>query len=88
MITRHVLRYSAIPTITVVGLTIGFLVSGSVIIETVFNLPGLGVLFVDAVGARDFPVIQALTVLFATAVVVVNIVTDLAYAWADPRVRL
>jgi peptide/nickel transport system permease protein len=88
VMVRHVLRNSAIPTITVIGLSLGFLVSGSVIIESVFDLPGLGQLFVASVTARDFPVIEGLTVLFGAAVVVINVLTDLAYGIADPRVRL
>jgi peptide/nickel transport system permease protein len=83
-----VLRNASISTVTLVGLTIGALLSGIVVVENVFNIPGLGVLLVSAVSARDFPMIQALVVVMAVAVIAVNLLTDLAYAVIDPRVRL
>ncbi len=84
----HCLRNASISTVTVVGLTMGGLVSGTVVIENVFAIPGLGTLLVSSVSARDFPTIQGLVVVLALAVVLINLLTDLAYAAIDPRVRL
>jgi peptide/nickel transport system permease protein len=85
---RHVLRNASISTVTLVGLTIGGLLSGALIVENVFALPGLGPQLVSAVSARDYPMVQALVVVLATGVVVINLLTDLTYAVIDPRVRL
>lgn len=85
---KHVLRNSLISTVTVLGLNIGFLLSGLVIIENVFALPGLGSELVNSIFAQDYPMIQALTLVFGVAVVAINLLTDLAYAKLDPRVRL
>lgn len=85
---RHVLRNASISTVTLVGLTIGALLSGIVVVENVFGIPGLGTLLVSSVSARDFPMIQGLVVVMAVAVVLINLLTDLAYAVIDPRVRL
>jgi peptide/nickel transport system permease protein len=88
IIFKHVLRNSLISTVTVLGLNIGFLLSGLVIIENVFALPGLGSELVNSILARDYPLVQALTLVFGVAVVAINLLTDLAYAKLDPRVRL
>jgi peptide/nickel transport system permease protein len=88
IIFKHVLRNSLVSTVTVLGLNIGFLLSGLVIIENVFALPGLGTELVNSIEARDYPEIQALTLIFGVAVVAINLLTDLAYAKLDPRVRL
>jgi peptide/nickel transport system permease protein len=88
IVLKHVLRNSLVSTVTVLGLNIGFLLSGLVIIENVFALPGLGSELVNAVLAQDYPMIQALTLIFGFAVVAINLLTDLAYAKLDPRVRL
>jgi peptide/nickel transport system permease protein len=88
ILRRHVLRTSLISTVTIVGLNTGFLLSGAVIVENVFALPGLGSLMVHAVGARDFPVVVAVALLFGVGVVLVSLVTDLANALLDPRIRL
>jgi peptide/nickel transport system permease protein len=85
---KHVLRNSLIAMITVLGINIGFLISGAVVIENIFALPGLGSLLVSSILARDYPVIQALTLVFGLAVIVVNLLVDLSYATLDPRVRL
>ncbi len=84
----HCLRNASISTVTVVGLTMGALVSGTVIVENVFAIPGLGALLVSSVSARDFPTVQGLVVVLALAVIAINLLTDLAYAAIDPRVRL
>lgn len=88
IVTKHVLRNSLVSTVTVLGLNIGFLLSGLVIIENVFSLPGLGSELVSSIVDRDYPTIQALTLLFGVAVVAINLLTDLLYAYLDPRVRL
>jgi peptide/nickel transport system permease protein len=88
IVLKHVLRNSLISTVTILGLNIGFLLSGLVIIENVFALPGLGSELVGSILERDYPLIQALTLIFALAVITINLVTDLAYAKLDPRVRL
>ncbi len=85
---KHVLRNSLVSTVTILGLNIGFLLSGLVIIENVFALPGLGGELVNAILQRDYPMVQALALVFGVAVVVINLLTDLAYAKLDPRVRL
>jgi peptide/nickel transport system permease protein len=84
----YVVRNSAISTVTLVGLWAGVLISATVVIENIFTIPGLGSLLVQAVQTRDYPVIQALTLLFGAFVVVVSLLTDLAYSMLDPRVRL
>lgn len=85
---KHVLRNSLISTVTLMSLLIGVLLSGTVVVESVFSLPGLGSLLVRSVTARDFPVVQTLTLLFGFTVVFVSLATDLLYAVIDPRVRL
>ena len=88
IVIRHALPNTLIPLVTVIGLTVGFLIGGSVIIEQVFSLPGLGSYLFNALTARDLPVIQAVVLLTGTAFVLVNVVVDLSYAWLDPRIRL
>jgi ABC-type dipeptide/oligopeptide/nickel transport system permease component len=88
VIYRHALRNAAIPVITVTGLSLGFMLSGTIIIETVFSWPGLGRLIVQAVPGRDFPVIQAGVFVFAVIFVGINLLVDVLYTVVDPRVRL
>lgn len=85
---KHVLRNSLTSTVTLLGLLFAVLLSGAVVIENVFAIPGLGSLLVSSVSARDFPVIQALTLVFGVIVVLAGLLADLAYAAIDPRVRL
>jgi peptide/nickel transport system permease protein len=87
VITAHVLRNALIPATTLLGLSIGSLMGGTVILEKVFALPGAGALLIDSIGARDYPVVQAATMVFATMVILVNLVTDVIYSFLDPRVR-
>ena len=84
----HVLRNSAIPIITLLGLEIAAMLGGAVIIETVFAWPGLGQLTIQAIQARDFPVVQAIVIFISVIYIGVNLLTDLLYAVIDPRVRL
>jgi peptide/nickel transport system permease protein len=85
---RHVLRNASISTVTLMGLTTGAMLSWTVLVENVFSIPGLGTQLVASVSARDFTMVQGLVVLLASAVVVINLLTDLAYVVIDPRVRL
>ncbi|MEN3284298.1 MAG: peptide/nickel transport system permease protein [Solirubrobacteraceae bacterium] len=85
---KHVMRNSVISTVTLMAVSVGALLSQSVVLENVFSLPGLGSSLVAAVTTRDFPVVQALTLLFGLIVVLVSLLTDLLYALIDPRVRL
>ncbi|MEP7187902.1 MAG: ABC transporter permease, partial [Roseiflexaceae bacterium] len=87
VITAHVLRNALIPAVTLLGLSIGSLMGGTVILEKVFALPGAGALLIDSIGARDYPVVQAATMVFATMVILVNLLTDIVYSYLDPRVR-
>jgi len=84
---RHILRNALISTASLVGVMLGYSIGGTVIIETVFNIPGIGSLMVSSIGTRDYPVVQAVTVVFALFVIVVNLLTDLTYSILDPRVR-
>lgn len=83
----HALRNAAVPIVTIIGVGIAMLIGGVVVTESVFNLPGLGRLVVEAVLARDYPVIQALILLFALVYVLINLVVDLLYTVFDPRIR-
>ncbi len=82
------LRNAAGPFLTVTGLSLGFMLSGTLVIETVFSWPGLGRLIVQAVPGRDFPVIQAAVFVFAVVFVVVNLVVDVVHGLVDPRARI
>ena len=84
---RHAFRAASMPIVTIVGLSFAGAVTGAVLIESVFAIPGMGRLFVGAVGDRDFPVIQGLMMIFAGAYVFLNLLVDIAYAFLDPRVR-
>ncbi len=84
----HVLRNAAIPTVSIIGVNLGYLVGGSLVIEKVFAVPGIGSLMVNAIFARDFPTIQAVALFVALFVVVVGILTDVVYTMLDPRVDL
>jgi peptide/nickel transport system permease protein len=88
VILKHALRNALIPIITVMGLQIGVLLSGAIITENVFAWPGIGTLLINAIEARDYPLVQGCVLLISLSYVVVNLVTDLVYGWADPRIRL
>lgn len=83
----HVLRNALLPVATLAGFEVVFLMSGQIIVETIFNLPGLGKLFVQAVAARDYPVLQAIVMFIAGVVLLANLTVDVMYAWLDPRIR-
>ena len=87
VLTRHALKNAMLPVLTVIGIEFAFLMGGLVVTEQVFNLNGLGLLFVQAVAHRDYTLTQALVLLVAAIFIVVNFVMDLMYAWIDPRIR-
>ncbi|MFO8058039.1 MAG: ABC transporter permease [bacterium] len=88
VIFKHALRNALIPSISVVGLQAGALLAGAIITETIFAWPGIGSMLIQAIHARDFPLVQGTVIVIALSYVLVNLVTDIAYAVADPRVRL
>jgi oligopeptide transport system permease protein len=88
VVVRHILKNSLIPVVTTLGPTFAFLVTGSVIVETLFTIPGIGRAFVVAIDSRDYPMILGTTVLFSVIIAVANLVVDVAYVFIDPRVRL
>ena len=87
LVRRHVLRNGLMATVTILGVNIGWLMGGSVVVETVFSLPGLGALIVSSISARDYPMIQGIALFFGLLVILINLLTDLLYASLDPRVR-
>ena len=87
VIIRHAIKNALIPVVTLVGLQMPILVGGSVIIEEIFVLPGIGRLFLEALEWRDYEVVSGINLLFATAVVGINLMIDLIYPFLDPRVR-
>lgn len=88
VILGHALRNALIPTVTMIGLQLGFLIGGAVVVETVFAWPGIGLLVVDSIFARDYPVVQGVVLVIAVMVVVVNLAVDVVYTILDPRIRL
>ena len=87
VVYKHAFRNAIIPVVTVIGLQAGDLLAGAIIIENVFHLPGIGRLVFEAIGQRDLPVIQGTVLFIATAIVLINFVTDIAYGFFDPRIR-
>ncbi|MGH6887516.1 MAG: ABC transporter permease [Geminicoccales bacterium] len=87
ILARHAMKNAMLPVITVVGLEFAFLLGGLVVTEQVFNLNGLGLLFVEAISHRDYTLTQALVLIVASVFIFVNFATDIAYAWLDPRIR-
>jgi peptide/nickel transport system permease protein len=88
IVFKHALRSAAIPIATVLGIIFVGALSGSVLVESVFAMPGLGGLAVQATGQHDLPLIQGVVVYFTVIVIAVNLLVDLAYGWLDPRVRV
>lgn len=87
VVYKHAIKNALIPIVTVIGMNIGLLMGGAVLTETIFTLPGLGKYIADAILAYDYPVVQGFTLFFATAFVVINLITDLIYVYIDPRIR-
>jgi peptide/nickel transport system permease protein len=87
VILRHALKNAMLPVITLLGLSLAFLISGSVLIERVFAIPGVGRLALDSTTNHDYPVVEGIVLMSATAIVLANLLTDVLYAWLDPRIR-
>jgi peptide/nickel transport system permease protein len=87
VLMRHALRNAAVPIVTVIGIGVALLIGGVVVTESVFSIPGLGRLTVDAVLSRDYPTVQAVILLFSLAYVLINLLVDVAYTLLDPRIR-
>ena len=86
-VLRHALRNSLIPVVTIVGLQLGSVLTGTIITETIFSWPGVGRLLIQAISFRDYPLVQGCILLIAVTYVAMNLVVDLLYAWLDPRIR-
>lgn len=87
VLSRHALRNALIPVVTMMGLQFGFLLGGSIVVEKVFNWPGMGRLLVDAVEMRDYPVMQTCVLLFSMEFLLINLAVDLLYGWLNPSIR-
>jgi peptide/nickel transport system permease protein len=87
VIFKHALKNALIPTVTVMGLQIGFLIGGAIVVETLFAMPGLGTFGIDAIIARDYQQVQGFALLTALAFVIMNLIVDLTYTFLDPRIR-
>jgi len=87
VLMHHGLRAAAVPIVTVIGIGVALLIGGVVVTESVYGIPGIGRLVVDAVLARDYPTIQAVVLLFSVAYVLINLLVDLSYVFLDPRIR-
>jgi peptide/nickel transport system permease protein len=88
VVFRHAMRNALLPVVTIIGLSLGGLLSGAVLTETVFGLPGVGRTLFESITARDYTVVQAFTLVIAIIYVSVNLIVDLMYAFLDPRIRL
>ena len=87
VVVRHAMKNALIPVITLIGLQLPILIGGSVIIETLFNLPGLGSLLIDSLSMRDYPMVSGVNLIFASFILFINLLIDLLYAYLDPRIR-
>ena len=87
VVIRHALKNALIPVVTLIGIQFPLIVGGSLIIEELFQLPGIGRLMMDAIGRRDYPVVSGINLVVATVVVLMNVLVDLTYAWIDPRIH-
>jgi peptide/nickel transport system permease protein len=88
VVLGHAVRNALVPVITVIGIQCGYLLGGTVIVEQIFAIPGIGRLALDAVSQRDYPVVQGTTLFIAAAFVLMNLVTDIVYGFVDPRIRV
>ena len=87
LLMKHALKNASVPIVTIIGVGVALLIGGVVVTESVFNIPGLGRLVLDAVLARDYPVIQGLILFFSFVYIVINLLIDLSYTLFDPRIR-
>ena len=88
VVVNHALKNAAIPVVTMIGLSIGMMLGGAVVTETVFSWPGMGRLVIQAISNRDFPVVQAFVALNAVVILLINLLVDITYSWLDPRIRV
>jgi peptide/nickel transport system permease protein len=88
IIFKHALRNATIPVITTAGIQLGYLIGGTIVIESMFAIPGMGRLLLQAVEQRDYPVVQGIIVIFGISIVVLNIIVDILYSVIDPRIEL
>ena len=86
VVVRHALKNAIMPVVTIIGILVPILIGGNVIMEQIFNIPGLGRFFIDALNSRDYPIIQVMNLISAGTFIVVTIIIDLSYAWLDPRI--
>jgi ABC-type dipeptide/oligopeptide/nickel transport system permease component len=86
VINKHALKNALLPIVTLVGLELGFLLGGTVVTETVFSWPGVGLLAVQAISGRDYPVAQTVILITSVSFVLINLAVDLLYTWLDPRI--
>jgi len=87
VVLGHAIKNAAIPVVTILGQQVGTLIGGAVVTETIFSIPGMGRMIVEAISYRDFPVVQAAVLLLAMTVLLANLATDLVYGYLDPRIR-
>jgi peptide/nickel transport system permease protein len=88
VLIRHALRNALMPVVTIFGLQMAFLIGGTVIFESIFSLPGMGRFLIEAVTRRDYATVQGITLIFATSVVLINLLVDISYTFLDPRTRM
>jgi peptide/nickel transport system permease protein len=87
IVMRHAVRNALIPVVTILGLQVGSLLGGSVVVESVFGLPGIGLLILNAIGMRDYPIVQGTVIVTAVLFMTTNLVVDVLYGYLDPRIR-
>ena len=87
VVYRHAMKNALLPVLTIIGIQVSHILGGSVIMEQIFSLPGIGNYLIEGMGRRDYPVVQTLVMVFALWVVLINLGTDLMYGWLDPRIR-
>jgi peptide/nickel transport system permease protein len=87
VVYRHALKNAMLPVVTIVGISAAVIIGGSVITETIFQLPGIGIYVVRGMNQRDFPVVQSMVCIIATWIIFINLAVDVTYAWLDPRIR-
>jgi peptide/nickel transport system permease protein len=87
IVVRHIVKNALIPVVTILGMQVGMIFGGSVLIETVFNIPGIGRLMRDAVFSQDYQIVQSTVLIISTVVVLANLMVDISYGWVDPRIR-
>ena len=87
VVYRHAMKNALLPVVTIIGISAAVIIGGSVIMETIFQLPGIGIYVVRGMNQRDFPVVQSMVVVIATWIIITNLIVDITYAWLDPRIR-